>query len=99
MILETSASDHALAAILSTWSNSEVHPIVFHLRAFSVAEINYDVHSKELLAIVKAFKKWQHYLEGVAVLVEVYTDHKNLTYFLETKTLFQHLARWSEFLS
>ena len=86
-------------AIFSTWSNGEVRPIAFHLRAFSVAEINYDVHDKELLAIVEAFKKWWHYLEGVAIPVEVYTDHKNLTYFSETKTLSQRLARWSEFLS
>jgi len=99
MILETDASDCALAAILSTRSNSEVRPITFHLKAFSAAEINYDVHNKELLAIVEAFKKWRHYLEGVAIPVEVYMDHKNLTYFLETKTLSRRLARWLEFLS
>jgi len=58
MILETDASDRALAAILSTRSNSEVRPIAFHSRAFSAAEINYNVHDKELLAIVEAFKKW-----------------------------------------
>jgi len=87
MILETDASDRALAAILSIRSNSEVHPITFHSRAFSAAEINYDMHDKKLLAIIEAFKKWQHYLEGVAVPVEVYMDHKNLTYFSETKTL------------
>ena len=87
MILETDASDCALAAILSTQSNSEIHPIAFYSRAFSTAEINYDMHNKELLAIVKSFKKWWHYLEEVATLVEVYTDHKNLTYFSETKTL------------
>ena len=57
------------------------------------------MHNKELLAIVEAFKKWRHYLEGVAILVEVYTDHKSLTYFLETKTLSQRLAKWLEFLS
>jgi len=57
MILETDISDCALAAILSIWITKEVHPIAFHLRTFSSAEINYDVHNKELLAIVKAFKK------------------------------------------
>jgi len=93
MILETDASDCALAAIFSTQSNGKVCSIAFHLRAFSTAEINYDIHNKELLAIIKAFKKWQYYLEGVAVPVEVYTDHKNLIYFSETKKLFQHLAR------
>jgi len=57
MILETDISDYALAAILSTRSNSEVHPIAFHSRAFSTVEINYDVHNKKLLAIIEAFKK------------------------------------------
>jgi len=57
------------------------------------------VHDKESLAIVESFKKWWHYLEGVTTPVEVFTDHKNLTYFSETKTLSQCLARWSEFLS
>jgi len=99
MILETDASNRALAAILSTQSNSEICPIAFYLRAFSAAEINYNVHDKELLAIVESFKKWQHYLEGVATPVEVYMDHKNLTYFSETKALSRHLAKWSEFLS
>ena len=99
MILETDASDCALVAILSTQSNGEICPIAFYSRAFSTAEINYDVHDKELLAIVESFKKWQYYLEGVTTPVEVYTDHKNLTYFSETKTLSQRLAKWSEFLS
>jgi len=85
MILETDASDYTLAAILSIRSNSKVCPITFHSRAFSATEINYDMHNKKLLAIVKAFKKWWHYLEEVAVPVKVYTDHKNLIYFLETK--------------
>jgi len=56
------------------------------------------MHDKELLAIIKAFKKWQHYLERVAIPVEVYMDHKNLIYFSETKTLSRHLARWLGFL-
>ena len=87
MILKTDASNCILAAILSTWSNGKVHPIAFHSRAFSAAEINYDVYDKELLAIIESFKKWQHYLEGVAILVEVFTDHKNLIYFSEIKIL------------
>jgi len=87
MILETNTSNCALAAILSTQSNSKICPITFYSRAFSAAEINYDVHNKELLAIIKAFKKWQYCLEGVVIPVEVYTDHKNLIYFSETKTL------------
>jgi len=57
MILETNASNCELVAILSTQSDSEICQIAFHSRAFSIAEINYDIHNKELLAIVELFKK------------------------------------------
>ena len=87
MIVETDTSDHALAAILSTRVNSNVHPIAFHSQTFSATELNYDVHDKELLAIFEAFRKWRHYLEGTPTLVDVFMDHKNLVYFCESKAL------------
>src|SRR5882724_2707014 len=52
--VETDASNYALAAVLSIMtSNGELHPIEFHSRTFSAPELNYDVHDKELLAILK----------------------------------------------
>ena len=99
LVLETDASDLALAAILSICTNDDLHPIAFHSRTLQATGLNYDVHDKELLAIVEAFKKWRHYLEGTAIPVDVITDHKNLTYFCSSKTLTRRQARWSEFLS
>jgi len=87
MIVKTDTLDHALAAILSTKVNGNVYPIAFHSRAFSATKVNYDIHDKKLLAIFKAFRKWQHYLEGTPAPVEVFTDHKNLIYFCESKAL------------
>jgi RNase H-like domain found in reverse transcriptase len=51
ILLETEASDYALAAILSIVSpdDGQVHPIAFHSRTFTAPELNYDVHDKELL--------------------------------------------------
>jgi len=60
---------------------------------FSALELNYDVHNKELLAIFEAFKIWQHYLEGLASLINIVTDHKNLEYFSMTKVLMHQQAR------
>ena len=88
LIVETDALDYALAAILSIVNeDNEVHSVVFYSRTFTVAELNYDTHDKELLAIFEAFKIWWHYLEGLAYSINVVIDHKNLEYFSFTKVL------------
>ena len=66
---------------------------------FTSPECNYDVHDKELLVIIKAFTRWQHYLEGSSTPIDVITDHWNFQYFSTTKILTRQQARWSEFLS
>ena len=99
LVVETDASDYAVAAILSQWQNGELHPLAFFSRTMTATELNYDVHDKELLAIFSAFSTWRHYLEGTTLPVDVVTDHKNLEYFSTTKMLNRRQARWSEFLS
>ena len=100
MIIETNASDYALAAIISTYTpDSEIHPVAFHSCSFNSAELNYDTHDKELLAIFEAFKHWQQYLEGSGTPIDMVTDHKNLEYFATTKLLTHRQAHWSEYLS
>jgi len=59
LIVETDASDYALAAILSIVNeDNEVHPVAFYSHTFTVVELNYNIHNKELLAIFEAFKIW-----------------------------------------
>ena len=88
LIVETDASDYALAAILSIINeDNKVYSVAFHSRTFTMAELNYDTHDKELLAIFEAFKIWRHYLEGPAYPIDVVMDHKNLKYFSTTKVL------------
>ena len=100
IVVETDASDYAIAAVLSIVSDdAELHPIAFHSRTFTPPELNYDTHDKELLAIFEAFKIWRHYLEGSGTPIDVVTDHKNLEYFSTTKLLTRRQARWSEYLS
>jgi RNase H-like domain found in reverse transcriptase len=85
LVIETDASNYALAAILSqAESNREIYPVTLLSWTFSDTELNYDTHDKELMAIYEAFKAWQHYLEGTEVLINVVTDHKNLDYFCTT---------------
>jgi hypothetical protein len=63
------------------------------------AEQNYDIHDKELLAIIRALESFRHYLEGHPQPFEVWTDHNNLAYFRTKQRLSRCQARWSLFLS
>ena len=63
------------------------------------AETRYETYDNELLAIVKAFKTWRHYLEGCKYEVLVLTDHNNLHCFMDTKSLSSRQVRWAQKLS
>ena len=94
--LESDAFDFALGAVLSQPSEDGcLHPVAFHLQKFTAVEINYEIHEKELLVIVDSFQEWRHFLKGAQHLVTVYTDHKNLEYFMSAKVLNRRQARWS----
>jgi hypothetical protein len=100
IIVETDASDYAVAGVLSIQLDDGLyHPVAFMSRTLYDAELNYDVHDKELLAIFEAFTCWRHYLEGSEIPIDVVTDHKNLEYFTTTKILTRHQVRWLEYLS
>jgi len=100
IIVETDASDYAVAGILSiTCTDGEIRPVAYYSRTLTAPELNYNTHNKELLAIFEAFRNWCHYLEGSTSPIDVVTDHKNLEYFSTSKVLSRRQARWSEFLS
>ena len=63
------------------------------------AEVNYNVHDKELLAIVCALDNWSHYLLGSPFVIQIYTDHRNLVYFRVRRVLCPRLLRWYAFFS
>ena len=92
--MEMDASQWAIAACLSQSDDGKKgKPVAFHSRKLTPAEGNYNIHDKELLAIVDAFKHWRHYLQGARHEVSVITDHKNLTSFTTTKALNKQQVR------
>ena len=44
-------------------------PTAYYLRKMTEPKSNYDIHDKELLAIVEALRQWRVYLEGAKHLV------------------------------
>ncbi|KAF8761585.1 hypothetical protein RHS01_01289 [Rhizoctonia solani] len=98
--LETDASGVAMGAILSQrGEDNRLHPIAYMSKSFSGAKANYDTHDKELLAIIKALEEWQIFLEATDRPIQVFTDHRNLEYWMQARTFNRRHARWRIFLS
>ncbi|MBW0561595.1 hypothetical protein O181_101310 [Austropuccinia psidii MF-1] len=64
-IVETDASDYALGAVLSHVNDSGKHCIAFDSHKLLPAELNYEIHDKELLGIVWALKCWRAFCQPV----------------------------------
>jgi len=77
-VVETDASDFTLGCVLLQYQGRRLHPVAFHSRKLNNAERFYEIHDKELLAIMEAFKEWKRYLWGENEPMTVYTDHQNL---------------------
>ncbi len=57
-IVKTDASDYAMGAILSQVGHDGVlRPVAFESKSLSGAQLNYEIHDKEMLAIVFALLK------------------------------------------
>ena len=76
-IMETDASNQAIAGILSQYhvvnGCKQLHPVEDHTKTLSATQRNWPIHDKKLFAIVDCFRKWRDWLVGGKV--NVYTDH------------------------
>jgi RNase H-like domain found in reverse transcriptase/Integrase zinc binding domain len=98
-MIECDASDFATGAILSQQQdNGTYRPIAFLSTSMTPAERNYDIHDKELLAIIQCFEAWRLFLLGYAQEINIFSDHQNLTYFWQPQDLTRRQARWTSLL-
>ncbi|MBW0474398.1 hypothetical protein O181_014113 [Austropuccinia psidii MF-1] len=98
-MVETDDSDYALGAVLSQVNDTGRHPISFDSHKILPAELNYEIHDKEVLGIVWALKCWRAFLLSLSNYFEVLEDHSSLQYFMSSKVLTYCQAPWAEFLS
>jgi RNase H-like domain found in reverse transcriptase/Integrase zinc binding domain len=89
--METDASDHTTAAVLT----QEGQPIAFMSKKMNAAEQNYTITEKEMMAIIQGVHQWRKYLETPREPTVVITDHKNLEYFKTARITNRRQARWA----
>ena len=84
MRMEVDASDYMMGGVLSMeYEDRRWRLVVFLSKSLNETERNYEIHDKKMLAIIRRLKNWRHLLKGTRFKFEVWTDHKNLEYFIK----------------
>ena len=58
-------------------------PVAFLSKSLNETERNYEIHNKEMLAVIQGLENWRHLLESTKFKFKVWTNHKNLEYFMK----------------
>ena len=65
MRIEIDVSDYATGEVLSMeYEDGLWRPVAFLSKSLNETERNYEIHDKEMLAIIKGLENWRHLLEG-----------------------------------
>jgi len=81
--------DFTTATVLfqNSRKDNKWHLVTFFSKFLSIVEYNYEIHNKKMLAVIWALEEWRYFLEDVETPVEIWTDYKNLGYFMIAKKL------------
>jgi len=85
MRMEINTSDYTTVGLLLMKYNDEQWRLVAYLsKSLNKTERIYD---KKMLAVIRGLENWRHLLEDAEFKLKVWTDHKNLEYFMKTQKL------------
>jgi hypothetical protein len=92
----TDASDFAIGGWIGQRSSTTgpIQPCVYWSRKLIQAELNYPVHERELLALVKILRKHRAWLLSQHIVAR--TDHRSITHLQTQPSLSARQARWVE---
>jgi transposase InsO family protein len=95
--IETDSSDGVTSGILSQQQPDDQlwHPVAYFSKTMSPTECNYEIHDKEMLAIIRTLQEWRAELVSVKNKFRIYSDHEALTYFMTKRMLNARQARWA----
>ena len=66
------ASDYAIGGVLSIECKDRLwRPVAFLSKSLNKTERNYEIHDKEMLAIIRGLENWRYLLEGAHFKFEI----------------------------
>ncbi len=94
--MEVDALDYTIGDVLFMECEDRRWKLVIYLsKSLNETEQNYEIHNKEMLAVIRRLEAWRYLLKGAKFKFEIWTDHKNLEYFMKVQKLNQRQARWA----
>jgi len=72
MRVEADVSDFAMGGVLLIKCEDERwRPVAYISKSLNEAKRNYEIHDKEMLAIIRCLEVWRHFLEGAKGRFEI----------------------------
>ena len=94
-VITADACGFGIGACLMQDQGRGLQPIAFLSKKLTDAELKYQNHERELLALFRALKEWRHYLYGSQFVLK--TDHRNLIWLLNQKQLSARQMHWLQY--
>jgi len=70
--IEANASNYATGGVLSMKCSDNLwKPIAFISKSLSDTKRNYEIHDKEMLAVIRCLEAWRHFLEGATIKFKI----------------------------
>ena len=71
-----------------------LRPVGYDSQTLNDAERGYDIHDRELLAVVRGLLAWHHLLVGSPHKIRVLTDHLNLKYYRHPQKISRRVTHY-----
>ena len=86
--MEVDVSDYTIEEVLSMeCSDRKQRLVVYFSKSFNEIERNYEIYNKEILMMIRGLENWRYLLEDTKFKFKVWTNHKNLEYFIKAQKL------------
>ena len=82
--IEVDTSDYATGVILSMkCKDGKWRPVAYISKSLNEIEQKYEIYNQKMLLVIRRLEVWRYLLEGTKFKFEIWTDHKNLEYFMK----------------
>ena len=86
--IKVNVSDYATGGVLSVeYENGQWRSVAYLLNSLNKTERNYEIHNKEMLVVIRGLENWKYFLENTKFIFKVWTNYKNLEYFIKVQNL------------